>query len=779
MPLPTAPQTAAANYRFFVCGLVTNELLAEIPFGNVSYGRAIREAGTFNGDIPINTDTQNLDLYENTLPGKTALYIVRDGICVWGGIIWSRTYDIKNRVLSVSASEYTSYLYHRVAWRTWSNTFAASITVTNGVGTATLLDGKTFDFIKDEPVGIIFGLDYNYKLNSSTTTNYYVTSDSEENATSFTFQRRTSPDGANLSVQASDRADAESSVSVRQDTYKYARDFLEALSTDFFGLEFQNTELEPGSTNYLRAAKASQAGTSATIYVDETPHGLILGQRVTLKNIGATYNGQAKVTDVGDGKYFVCETKGTGTNALADIASVKRTITLVSRADDGTVTYTTSAAHNLAEGDLVEITGLPKMVSGTYTISSVLSSTKFTVITAVYTKAPDTVVTGTVDKIPYVLSNTFGEFSANSGLNIDFSTQGLSEQNPKDIPVYRGFELSYIGEILEKYSNDVNGFEYRIDCDYDAVTNSFKRTFVFLPLQPESLTQYLNNLTGKVLPAGTYAPVSAFGADHLVFEHPGNILNASMQESAEDAATRFWTQGDDDTGIAGASLPYSADTATAYLEDGWPLLDQVEKVDGTSEEDKLYEYSQRYLNESVPPMASFSVTVDGSIKPLLGTYKPGDWCSVIIDDQFVQLRAQSSLEAGGEERGGILLRKIDSFEVRVPDASSFPEEVTLNLVTEPNVDTAGSYQLSVSQESVTASSVTLNIVINQASTTSTDATLYRNSTQIKSWTIPAGGVVSEQVINTGLTANTQYTYTLNGANSSTSVIYVSTEESQV
>jgi hypothetical protein len=778
MPIPTAPQTPAANYRFFVCGLVTNELLAEIPFGNVSYGRAIREAGTFNGDIPINVDTQNLDLYENTLPGKTALYVVRDGVCVWGGIIWSRTYDIKNKVLSVSASEYTSYLYHRVAWRTWSNTFAASITIANGVGTATLLDGKTFDFTKDEPVGIIFGLDYNYKYNSSAATTYYVTSDTQQNATSFTFKRRTSPTGEDLSVQASDRVDAESSVSVRQDSYTYARDFLEALSTDFFGLEFQNTELEPGSTNYLRASKASQSGTSATIYVSETPHGLILGQRVTLKNIGSTYNGQAKVTNVGDGGYFVCETVGSGTNSLATISSVKRTITSVSRTVEGIVTYTTSSSHSLLEGDLVEITGLPKMVSGTYTVSSVISSTKFSVITAVYVKASETTVTGTVDKIPYVLSNTFGEFSGNSGLNIDFSTQELSEQDPKDIPVYRGFELTSIGEILERYSNDANGFEYRIDCDYDAGTNSFTRTFVFLPLQPESLTQYINSLTGKMLPAGKYAPVSAFGADQLVFEHPGNILNASMQESAEDSATRFWTQGDDDTGTSGASLPYSADTATAYLEDGWPLLDQVEKVDGTSEEDRLYEYAQRYLNESVPPIASFSVSVDGSIRPLLGTYKPGDWCSVIIDDQFVQLRAQSTLEAGGEERNGILLRKIDSFEVRVPDASAFPEEVTLNLVTEPNVDTAGSYQLSLVQESVTSTGVTLNILINQGSATATNATLFKNDVEILSWTIAANSVLSAQAVVSSLTPNTQYTFTLNGANDTSSVIYVSTEESQ-
>ena len=70
--------------------------------------------------IAIAPDTKDLNLYENTMPGKTAVYVVRDGICIWGGMIWSREYTLVNRTLSINASEFTSYLQHRVVWKTFN-----------------------------------------------------------------------------------------------------------------------------------------------------------------------------------------------------------------------------------------------------------------------------------------------------------------------------------------------------------------------------------------------------------------------------------------------------------------------------------------------------------------------------------------------------------------------------------------------------------------------------------------------------------------------------------
>ena len=114
MPVSTSPDNQAIEYRYFVHDLMSNALLAEIPFRSVSYSRSLTEAGTFTGDIAVIDDTYNLSLYENTLPAKTALYVVRNGVCVWGGIIWARNYSLIDKVLSVSAAEFTSYLSHRV-----------------------------------------------------------------------------------------------------------------------------------------------------------------------------------------------------------------------------------------------------------------------------------------------------------------------------------------------------------------------------------------------------------------------------------------------------------------------------------------------------------------------------------------------------------------------------------------------------------------------------------------------------------------------------------------
>ena len=90
-----------AEYRYYTVDLLTNNVIAEIPFTSVSYERALSKAGSFSGTIPMIEATSSLNLYETTMPGKTALYVLRNGVCVWGGIIWSRSYSPSNKTLKV------------------------------------------------------------------------------------------------------------------------------------------------------------------------------------------------------------------------------------------------------------------------------------------------------------------------------------------------------------------------------------------------------------------------------------------------------------------------------------------------------------------------------------------------------------------------------------------------------------------------------------------------------------------------------------------------------
>jgi hypothetical protein len=81
------------------------------------------------------------------------------------------------------------------------------------------------------------------------------------------------------------------------------------------------------------------------------------------------------------------------------------------------------------------------------------------------------------------------------------------------------------------------------------------------------------------------------------------------------------------------------------------------------------------------------IAVNGSLNPKVGTYKPGDWCSIIIDDDFIRLRLESQLELQGKR--DVLVRKIDAFSVSVPNSPTFPELVSLELVFESGVDKVG------------------------------------------------------------------------------------------
>ncbi len=277
---------------------------------------------------------------------------------------------------------------------------------------------------------------------------------------------------------------------------------------------------------------------------------------------------------------------------------------------------------------------------------------------------------------PLAIASTFGPFPGSSDIGVEFPTQGYSGY--QILPTaYRGFELANVGEILDSYADNVNGFEYRIDCSFDETNSSFLKTFVIVPINfpdaPES---------------GEVSPLERFGAERIIFEYPGNIRTMAISESAENAATRFFVEGENDLG-PDAGPPISIASAVGLLNGlhgrRWPLLDDSEKVSDIDDKLILYAYAKRYLTEANPPVAEITLDVNGSLQPKVGTYNPGDWCTVVIDDEFVLARLRSDLEP----RDDVIVRKIESIKVSVPDGTTFPEVVSLALIPEWEVDRRG------------------------------------------------------------------------------------------
>lgn len=656
-----------AEYRYFVADFLTNAVLAELPFKSVSYERALSSAGSFSGNIPVIDDIVAYDLYENTIPGKTALYVVRNNECVWGGIIWSRSYSLASREMSVNASEFTSYFYHRNIWKTVSNDYSATIIASGGIAAVTL-DFGSFNFAAGMPLRIEFYEPGDFQYNGRVT----VLSSPAPTITTFSAAIAGLPNGTYPTV----------TVVVRVDTYDYIRQLIDAMLEDFTNILFPNDEIEPGSdVPFTVTTKALSAG-KATLTTSE-PHDVIVGQTIDVQNVGSPFNGSYTVVSTTSNTVTYDRA---ATNVSPTAVSVNsRSVNFSSFSKStGLATLATTANHGFTVGQTVEVTGVDTtdlIYDGTFIIAAIDFANTF----SYYPSAPPvedigaTAVSpvGTAVVTPQILSNTFGPFPGNADFGLAYSTSAYSGKTHIPNRTYRGFELRSIGEELDEYSDALTGFEYRIDCAYDPMTSSFTRTFVMVPI--DTIEAY-RPLEENEVPA-----LSWLGADQYVFQYPGNIMDVTIDESAEDAATRFFVVGSNGDLGADASEPYSVASAVDLLDSGWPLLDADESKNDVFEEDELYDHAYRYLNEFRPPVSDINVVVNGSLSPVVGTYSPGDWCALIIDDPFVQMRLASALEPRDE----IIVRKIDGYSVSVPDNPSFPEQVTLRLVTEWEVDQVG------------------------------------------------------------------------------------------
>jgi hypothetical protein len=661
--------TDAVNYRYFVTDLLSNQIIGEIPFKGVSYERVNRKAGSFSGSISFLEATKGLDLYDATMPGRTGLYILRNDVCVWGGIIWGRSYNVEDKELNIDAAEFLSYFYHRNIWQTiqYGSDFIGISSYNALAGTGTVTTEVAHGFEVGDRVRVTF----TSPLVDGTHAVLTVPS-----STSFTFATE-SGDGEGVSTSGACRS--------LVDTYDFARDLVFRVSSDLGGINFANEPIKPAKESQVSIISKEASGGIITLRTDQD-HDLIPGQEIELVEVDPALDGTHYVAEIPDSRTIRFEYLGVDfpPTSLPGI----RAINVVTKALNANIaTITLDRPHGASPDQTVIVNGvdafftglLDTTFNGRFTILSTPTDRSLTYSSGGILDLPaEEVAGGQATFGSKVVYGEYGSFLSNSDIGIEFGSFAKSGFY-QDTQVFRGFEQKTAGEILEQYSNVVEGgFEYRIDCDYNFDTSSFSRTFVLTPID-----------FAEAPPEGDVYPVTTFGAEKLVFEYPGNISTFSIDESAEDAATRFFVVGRIEDLTDEASQPYAGASDKKLLNNktgrSWPLIDQVEQLDEIEDELALYQYAEDYLYESRPPIGTYTLTVNGSLTPEVGTYYPGQWCSIIVDDEFVRQR----LANDQEPRDDILIRKIDSYSVSVPDTSGIPEEVTLTLVTDWKVDQVG------------------------------------------------------------------------------------------
>jgi len=104
----------ADTYRYLLADLLTNDIIAELPFTGVSFTQQLNQAGTWQGHLLLSgLDAAAFNVDASTIPCRNAIYVDKGGTLVWGGIIWGRDYDSSSQVLSITAREFESYFERR------------------------------------------------------------------------------------------------------------------------------------------------------------------------------------------------------------------------------------------------------------------------------------------------------------------------------------------------------------------------------------------------------------------------------------------------------------------------------------------------------------------------------------------------------------------------------------------------------------------------------------------------------------------------------------------
>ncbi|MFL6072741.1 MAG: hypothetical protein ACJ73S_05020 [Mycobacteriales bacterium] len=103
-----------AAYTYLLADLSSGVILDELPLRGVSFDKKLNDTGSFRAELPV-TDPEIRARGPRLLtePGRTAVYVDREGELLWGGIVWTTRYTGSTGVLEIGASDFLSYFEHR------------------------------------------------------------------------------------------------------------------------------------------------------------------------------------------------------------------------------------------------------------------------------------------------------------------------------------------------------------------------------------------------------------------------------------------------------------------------------------------------------------------------------------------------------------------------------------------------------------------------------------------------------------------------------------------
>lgn len=124
------------SYRYLYGDALTDTLAGELPLESLKFGEVLNGPGALSASLPLDSAISASEL----VPGRTSLYIERDGVIVWGGLLWTMRMEVDTNAAELGAEGFWSLIRNR---RLTDNvTFTATEQTTIAASLLTALAGK-------------------------------------------------------------------------------------------------------------------------------------------------------------------------------------------------------------------------------------------------------------------------------------------------------------------------------------------------------------------------------------------------------------------------------------------------------------------------------------------------------------------------------------------------------------------------------------------------------------------------------------------------------------
>jgi len=103
------------DYNFVFSSMRTEQVIAEIPLNGTYMDMELNVGGRLDGSFHLDmTGYDNQTLMDATIPGRTFVVCERNGIPIWCGYVWSRTYQSQAKSVQLYCQSFEYYPTHQL-----------------------------------------------------------------------------------------------------------------------------------------------------------------------------------------------------------------------------------------------------------------------------------------------------------------------------------------------------------------------------------------------------------------------------------------------------------------------------------------------------------------------------------------------------------------------------------------------------------------------------------------------------------------------------------------